>query len=184
MTVYVLWENHATGSIRDFGPHAFLVACVADRLGTNRFELQRQEVINGRSCNGNSNVFRELGRQPLWNAAPYLIATLDADKLHDLLGGTARKSVDQTGYAAWAAQMEAQCRARIGAHDAARLTVAFLDRNVESLLQVLGGDTIEKDVVHRDTILRRASASPDLIHRASAQMPTWAALVDAVARRL
>jgi hypothetical protein len=70
MTVFVLWENHAAGSIDRFGPHTFLVACVADRLQLNRFELLRSERIRGRSCSGNSNVLRELRRRPLWDAAP------------------------------------------------------------------------------------------------------------------
>jgi hypothetical protein len=61
MTVFVLWENHAEAPIKFFGPHAFLVACVADRLQVDRFDLLRSDRIKGRSCNGNGGVFRELG---------------------------------------------------------------------------------------------------------------------------
>lgn len=97
MTVFVLWENHATGPVTRFGPHTFLVACVANLLATDRFELLRSERIKGRSCNGNSNVFRELARRPLWDAVPHLIAVLDTDKLHELLGGEARKAGRRSG---------------------------------------------------------------------------------------
>lgn len=184
MTVFVLWENHATGSIDRFGPHAFLVACVATRLQLDRFELHRSERILGRSCNGNSNVLRELGRRPLWDAAPHLIAVLDSDKLHKLWAGASRQQVADADYGAWAAQMEAKCRERIGPHDATRLTVCFLDRNLETLLNVLGDTSLEKDVVQRDKLLQRSASDPASIHRALTHMSTWARLVDTVAGRL
>lgn len=85
MTVFVLWENHATGPVDRFGPHAFLLACIAHRLQMNRFELHARKIISGRSCSGNSNVLRQLGRRPLWDAARHLIAVLDSDKLHDVV---------------------------------------------------------------------------------------------------
>jgi hypothetical protein len=187
MTVFVLWENHATGPDDRFGPHAFLVACVADRLRMNRFELQAQKIIRGRSCNGNGNVVGQLGpaerggRRPLWDAALHLIAVLDSDKLHDLLGGEARKLIAESAYDTWSAQMEARCRERIGPHEAARLTICFIDRNLETLLKILGDTSIEKDVVQRDKVLQRASGDPVLIRRGLEEMPSWANLVEAVA---
>ena len=183
MTVFVLWENHAAGLIKNFGPHAFLVACVADRLRLDRFELNRSEIINSRSCNGNRNVLRELdpGR-PLWNAAPHLVAVLDSDKLHDLLSGEARRLVTDARYDAWAAQMEARCRERLGTHDATRLTICLLDRNLETLLEVLGDTSGDKDIVDRDKLLQRAAADPALIRRALDKMPSWANLIDAITR--
>jgi hypothetical protein len=57
---------------------AFLLACVAHRLQMNRFELHARKIISGRSCSGNSNVLRQLGRRPLWDAALHLIAVLDS----------------------------------------------------------------------------------------------------------
>jgi len=187
MTVFVLWENHATGSVDRFGPHAFLLACVADRLRIDRFELHARRIISGRSCSGNGNVLRELGpnprggRRPLWDAAQHLIAVLDSDKLHDLLGGEARKLVPDPDYSTWSAQMEAKCRERLGPHDAARLTICFIDRNLETLLNILGDTSVEKDVVQRDKVLQRASADPVLIRRGLEEMPSWTNLVDTVA---
>ncbi|HSK03156.1 MAG TPA: hypothetical protein VK932_18015 [Kofleriaceae bacterium] len=185
MTVFVLWENHAETSIDRFGPHAFLVACVADRLQENRFELFRSKRIKGRSCNGNGGVLRDLGPGcHAWNTALHVIAVLDSDKLHELLGGGARKLVADPAYDAWAAQMEARCRERIGAHDAERLAICFPDRNLETLLQALGDTSVKKNVLQRDKLLQRAASDPALIRRASEAMPTWANLVDAVAQRI
>ena len=69
----------------------------------------------------------------------------------------------------------------IGPHDAARLTICFIDRNLETLLKILGDTSIEKDVVQRDKILQRASGDPVLIRRALEEMPSWANLVATVA---
>jgi hypothetical protein len=184
MTVFVLWENHATGPIDRFGPHAFLLACVADRLRMDRFELHARKIIGGRSCSGNSNVLRQLGFRPLWDAALHLIAVFDSDKLHDLLGGEARKLVADPAHDSWSAQMEARCRDRLGPHDAAQLTICFLDRNLETLLKILGDASVEKDVVQRDKVLQRAASDPVLIRRGSEAMPSWANLVNTVVSRL
>jgi hypothetical protein len=138
----------------------------------------------GRSCNGNGNLLRELGRRPLWDAAPHLIAVLDSDKLHKLWAGASRQQVADPDYEIWATQMEAKCRERLGPHDAARLTICFLDRNLETLLNVLGDTSLEKDVVQRDKVLQRAGADPGAIRRGMDGMPTWAKLVDTVAGRL
>ena len=78
--------------------------------------------------------------------------------------------------------MEARCRERIGPHDATRLTVHFLDRNLETLLEVLGDTSGEKDIVDRDKLLQRAAADPTLIRRALDRMPSWGSLVDTVTR--
>lgn len=185
MTVFVLWENHATGPIHRFGPHAFLVACVAAQLQMERFELLRSERVMGRACNGNRNVLRDLAPgRPLWDAAAHLIAVLDTDKLHKLWDGESRRQVSDTTYDAWSAEMEARCRASLGPHEIDRLTICFLDRNLETLLETLGDISIEKDIVQRDKVLQRAAGDPALIRRALEQMPTWAHLVSTVARRI
>jgi hypothetical protein len=184
MTVFVLWENHATGPIDRFGPHGFLLACVANRLSIDRFELKRSRAVMGRSCSGNGGVLRELGRRPLWDTAPHLIAVLDSDKLHDLVGGDARSQVARAAYPTWSAQMETRCRQRLGPHDEGKLTFRFLDRNLESLLEVLGDDAGRKDVLQRDKILQRASSDAALIERASGVMSSWSALVETVVQRL
>lgn len=184
MNGFLLWENHAAGPIDRFGPHAFLVACVAARLGLDRFQLLRSARISGRSCNGNGGVLRELGRDPLWNAAPNLVAVLDSDKLHVLLGCEARSRVADTDYGSWSARVEQQIRKRLDPRDTAPLTIHFLDQNLESLLQVLGDTSTRKNVLERDSLLLRAAADPALIRRAQEAMPSWAGLVDIATRWL
>jgi len=95
--------------------------------------------------------------------------------------GEARKLVADPAYDTWSAQMEEKCRERIGPHDAARLTICFIDRNLETLLKILGDTSIDKDVVQRDKVLQRASGDLALIRRGLEQMPSWANLVEAVA---
>lgn len=85
MSVFVLWEDRALGTIEKFGPHVFLVACVAHELGVERHVLARSGTIGGKPCAGNGNVLGELKRSPLWDAAANIIAVLDTDKLHELL---------------------------------------------------------------------------------------------------
>jgi hypothetical protein len=113
-----------------------------------------------------------------------VIAVLDSDKLHELLGGETRKLVAEPAYEAWSAQMEARCRERIGAHEADRLAICFLDRNLETLLQALGDTSVKKNVVQRDKLLQRAASEPALLRRALEQMPSWAHLVEVVAHRV
>lgn len=66
-------------------------------------------------------------------------------------------------------------------HDAARLTICFLDRNLETLLKILGDTSIEKDVVQRDKVLQGAAGDPVLIRRGLDDLTSWANLVDTVA---
>jgi hypothetical protein len=80
--------------------------------------------------------------------------------------------------------MEARCRERLGPHESTRLTICFLDRNLETLLQTLGDTSQRKDVLERDKLLQRAASDPALIRRASEQMPTWARLVEVIASRV
>lgn len=187
MRIYVLWENHATGSILQFGPHKLLLACVAERLGSDPYELARAALIGGRSCGGDGNVLRELGHPALWDSAPHLLAVLDSDKIHRRLGTEARSRVPEGGYAAWAARTEVACRERIRSnqhYNEAQLTICFLDRNLESLLEVIGGFSGKKELIERDKILQRAASDPGLARRALEAMPSWAGLVDAVASKL
>jgi hypothetical protein len=187
MTVFVLWENHATGPIHRFGPHDFLTACVADRVGRERHELRRSRTIGGSSRGGDSNVLRELHRRQLWHAVPALVAVLDSDKIHRKLGGDARGQVADAEFAGWSARMEERCRESLRGdpevpYQAERLTICFLDRNLETLLEILEGTTVGKDPIERDRILQRAAGDPAQIRRAAAAMPSWDHLVEVVAK--
>jgi len=61
MSVFVLWEDKAAGSITRFGPHVFLIACVASRLGTpDRYRLVKSiaRAVNLIAYTWGSNIFR------------------------------------------------------------------------------------------------------------------------------
>jgi hypothetical protein len=96
MTIFVLWEDKAVSPIARFGPHAFLVACVAARLRErsdavldkpDRHQLMKSGVIGGKPCGGNGNVLRELANEPLWDSIVRVVAVLDTDEIHDRLPG-------------------------------------------------------------------------------------------------
>lgn len=191
MSVFVLWEDKAISPIVKFGPHLFLIACVARRLNTDRHQLKRSERIDGKSCAGNANVFRELQRGALWDSGVHVVAVLDTDELHDRLPGIqARRMVADTDYERWSATAVAEIRQRAPGDAQARLQICFLDRNLETLLSLVGrgthelDDALGKSPLHRDKLLHRAAADEDLVARACAEIPSWNHLVTTVAELL
>lgn len=189
MTVFVLWEDKAVSPVKRFGPHAFLVACVASRLGMDRHRLMSSGVIQGKPCGGNGNVLRELGNEPLWASTMFVVAVLDTDEIHDRLPGiSSRRMVTDSKHAAW---LESACKAvQKHAPEAmhAQLEICFLDQNLETLLSLVGHAmpelslALRKDLMARDKILHRAAADEALVRKACAEMPSWEALVTTVAR--
>ena len=187
MTLIVLWEDRALGPIHRFGPHAFLTACVASQLTRDPQGLLRSEAIQGVACAGNSNVVRALESPTLWNRASHVVAVLDGDKLHELLGLTgadAFRLVPPDRRAAWLGEREAQIRHRAADRGPDLLSVVILESNLESLLQVIAGEPVKKDPLTRDKTLQRAFGDTALIRKAMVEMPTWATLVETVAARL
>jgi hypothetical protein len=191
MSVFVLWEDSAISPIARFGPHVFLIACVASRKGVSRYDLARSGAIDGKPCAGNANVFRELQREPLWNAVSHVVAVLDSDEIHDRLPGImARRTVAGAEYERWSESVMTEVREHAPVHGHARLEICLLDRNLESLLAVIGQGVPEldgalaKSRLHRDKILQRAAGDQTLLARACAEMPSWERLVATVTRIL
>lgn len=189
MSVFVLWEDRAISPITRFGPHVFLVACVASRIGTDRYALARSQAIDGKPCSGNSNVLRELQREPLWDSGVQVVAVLDTDRLHDRLPGIrSRQVVPDTEYPRWSDAVVAEIRRHAPHRGQAHLEVCLLDRNLETLLAILGqgvrelDDALGKSRLDRDKILQRASSDESMVRRACAEMPSWDHLVETVAR--
>jgi hypothetical protein len=189
MSVFLLWEDRAAGSVTRFGPHVFLVACVASRLGMDRYELARSQAIDGKSCAGNGKVLRELQREPLWNSGVHVVAVLDTDRLHDRLTEiTSRGTVRDTDYPRWFDAVAAEVRKHAPDHGQAQLDVCLLDRNLETLLAIIGRDVRELDEalgksrLDRDKILQRAAGDESMIARACTEMPSWEHLVATVVR--
>lgn len=193
MSVFVLWEDRAVGPVARFGPHKFLVACVASRLGMDRYKLDRSQAIDGKSCAGNTKVLRELQREPLWDSGVHVVAVLDTDKLHDcklLPGISSRRTVPDTGYPRWSDGVIVEIRKHAPDHGQARLDVCLLDRNLETLLAIIGrgvrelDDALGKSRLDRDKILQRAASDDSMVQRACAEMPSWEQLVETVAQRI
>ena len=189
MTVFILWEDRAIGQVTRFGPHVFLTACVAVRIGLNRYELARSEVIDGRACAGNSNVMRELRRAPLWNSAVHVVAVLDTDKIHDRIAGIdARRMVLDADHEPWCQSVITAIRKHAPDYAQVRLEVCLLDRNLETLLALVGPGAhglegaVRKSPLDRDKILQRAADDPGLATKACAEMPSWEQLVATVSR--
>lgn len=190
MTVFVLWEDKANGPIDRFGPHQFLVACVAARLvAIDRYELMRSQIISGKPCGGNGNVLRELGHGPLGNSVRHVIAVLDTDKLHHRVPGiSARSAVADTEYNAWSDAAGIEIRKHASATVQDKLAICLLDRNLETLLSLVGHGTsalpaaLKKELLERDKVLHRAAADQTLVHRSCAEMPSWGYLVSTVTR--
>src|SRR3954468_22138686 len=188
MSVFVLWEDRAIGTIDKFGPHVFLVACAAHQLRVDRHGLAQSGAINGKACAGNGSVLKELKRDPLWHAAAHVIAVLDTDKLHELLPGIpSRTTVGDAAYSQWTDAIAIEIRRLLPDHGKPRLRVCLLDRNLESLLVMFGRGAsgvdaaIGKDRLARDKVLQRAAADVGIVTAACVGMPSWGALVRTVA---
>ncbi|MBC7976014.1 MAG: hypothetical protein H7138_13665 [Myxococcales bacterium] len=191
MSVFVLWEDRAISPIAKFGPHAFLTACVAQRLGQDRHALRRSERLDGKSCAGNANVLRELQRPPLWDTGVHVVAVLDTDKVHHRVPSiTARSAVAEHELARWADEVTAAIRSGAPSDARTRLDVCFLDRNLETLIALAGRghpqlkQALGKDLLARDKLLYRAAADDALPAQICAAMPSWDHLVATAALHL
>jgi hypothetical protein len=189
MTVFVLWEDKAISPIASFGPHMFLVACVASRLGIDRYRLTKSEAIGGKPCGGNANLLRELQHGPLWDGVMYVVAVLDTDKIHDRIHGIpSRRMITATGYQPWSDSVVRELRNHAPEAVQRQLKICFLDHNLETLLSLVGNGMPEldtalgKNLLARDKILHRAAADEGQIGKACASMPSWEHLVATVTR--
>lgn len=157
MTTFVLWEDKAIGPIAGFGPHVFLVACVASRLRVDRYKLMSSGVIDGKPCGGNANVLRELQRGPLWDAVANVVAVLDTDKIHGRLPKLeSRGMIADAAYESWSHAAAREIRQAAHEVGQSQLEICFLDRNLESLLSLIGdgmpqlGSALGKSRLARD----------------------------------
>lgn len=99
----------------------------------------RSQAIGGKPCSGNSNVLRALRQEPLGNSARHVIAVLDTDKLHDRLPGiSSRGTIPDSDYPAWSDSVTIEVRKLASVHVQSKLEVCLLDRNLETLLSLVG----------------------------------------------
>jgi hypothetical protein len=176
--VPVLYEDRL-GDAGQFGPHAFVLACVSDRTGVDRWTL-------GSRCKpvplkGNGNLLR-VCREELEQRAPQggpVFAIFDHDRITELL--------QLESGACKAAIVEAVRRT---ATSADRLRVVLLFENIETALEALTeclpGDTERvheavrtKDRNERDDLFIKAAdhGSEDGRARVLARVPSLERLV-------
>jgi hypothetical protein len=139
-TIVLLWEDSLASGMRpsQFGPHAFLVACIADVLSrTERdwearwYSVQRQISLRIESvaCNGVDKLLERVPDPNLYRGGRRVVAIVDGDKIQDRLPARSPIAV--------------QIRER--AAQPALLHAHVLDRNLEHLLGRIKqcGGTIE-----------------------------------------
>lgn len=89
-----------------------------------------------------------------------------------------------------AAAVEAEVRKRAPDHGQAKLEVCLLDRNLETLLAVVGhgarelDEALGKSRLERDKLLQRAAGDEGLVEKACTEVPSWGHLVATVAQLL
>lgn len=170
-----LYED--AGPPGNFGPHALLCACVADKTGISPRDSR---LSDARPLKGNGNVLKACWDKKFADVT-HLVAVLDSDKIRELpmltkagvhKGSTDKQIVDVI-----------RARAPIGK----RLQICLLEKNAETLVRaVLSCEgrpvTIEKDRNNRDIVLNRAAWSDrrtrDCVLNA---VPSFAELVRVVA---
>jgi len=154
----VLYEDSRAPTNR-FGPHEFVMACVADRfVGTPRHDLER--IVACMPMNGAAKVIKAVrfGHQRLARSGESLIVVLDSDRIARHLGleGGACKARLRAGLISGieSSAVTPQC--------------VFLERNTEDLVRIVAavidcapGHIDEacdrKNLNARDTILTRAA---------------------------
>jgi hypothetical protein len=116
----VLYEDSVGSTPKDFGPHNFVLACLADRLDTSLWDLRGS--VDGHPMNSNSKVRAACEKPQLFDRNALVVAVYDADRAHTLAGLPA---------AACKRQLTAKLRP---AHERGSLRVVLLESNVETLL--------------------------------------------------
>lgn len=173
MLCTVLYEDNAGAQPQNFGPHALLLACLADRVGRPVRSLKGQVV--GVPKKGNGNVKRALERdaEDLANRGP-LFAVFDDDQVRRCYG----LEKDACRPAVLAA---------IKGDPPKSVEVILIEENIESLIaacrQVLGRlpSSQKPKPAERDEILQEvARGSRDRRHAVLQRCPTFTRLVEKV----
>jgi hypothetical protein len=127
MIVTILWEDQLGAEKMGFGPHEFLLSCLADRLQVERERLVK--LVESHPKKGNSNVRKALQKDGRRLARSGLVfAVIDRDKVHALWSRGDRPSNCMSGISQ-----------RFRKEAEADYDLIFLIDNVESLMQAVCG---------------------------------------------
>jgi hypothetical protein len=123
MRITVLWEDSRGVETKGFGPHELLLACVADKLGRERKELEG--IVKSVAKKGVGNVIKALQTNlTKLNSTGPVFAVIDRDKAREI----------------WKpAPLPADCMAAIRTRIArevgsSKYELVFLVQNMESLV--------------------------------------------------
>lgn len=176
--VVVFYEDRAAGEINHFGPHLLLCACVADRLGAvSIWDVRR--IVDGQPKKGADNLLAACRRHAKRSRNELVFAMFDADKVHLLLKAPKAPLEDLRT----ALETEIQ---------SPKVRPFLLADSMETLVDASAGcleppieGPIRKRHNERDNILARAAtASRSVRDCISGAVPSFAALVEAVASAL
>ncbi len=178
MIVSVFYEDQRGHQVRDFGPHALLVQCLADRTGRSPNRIEG--LVAAIPTKGNSKLLSQLsgpGHRALDRGPVY--AVFDDDRVRDLV---------RLPPAACKSEVLAQVRRQAGAD----IDIVLLQANVETLVRACFDALNEPapDSLHshpvRDRILNRMAwtGSPDQRRRMLEACPSFERLVTRVQARL
>jgi hypothetical protein len=179
----ILYEDQVEGKVTAYGPHALVKQCLCDRLSLAPWDIKGLDPLPKK---GNGNVWKDCQRnlKRLANDGRTVFAVYDSDRIRDLvkLPPSACKALVIS-------------RLKEGCEPADKLVVILLERNIETVIQVIcaldpsvaspeeqANALHRKDLTARDTILRAAAAPTPprrvLREQVLAQVPSLRRLID------
>jgi hypothetical protein len=178
MTRYrVFYEDKAAAEIKGFGAHLLLCACVADRMGSKTlWDVQR--VLDGQPKKGDSKLLAACRLHAAREVDEVVFAVFDTDQLHNCLK------------IPWCAidELRIALEAKVGSP---KVRPFLLERNLETLVEASArcleppSKIPQKRHNERDMVLRKAATASRSVRDCITQtIPTFTALVDAVAHAL
>lgn len=168
MNVHVFYEDSRTPG-GDFTLHDLVLACVADRIQRNRWDLK--DLVLCKPMKGNANVLKACAHDVRRMKHAHIAAVLDGDELARLLNLRGN-------------YCKCEARAAFGriATDA-RLELFVLDHNIETLIETLGRlkpdlpmmtEALDKDRNARDRVFANAAnAEPGLRTQLRSEIPSF-----------
>lgn len=179
MTRYrVFYEDQAAGEVKEFGPHLLLCACVADKLETHDL-WQLRDLLDGQPKKGDSKLLKACERHAARNLDEVVFAVFDADQIHELLRISKGSLADR----------QRALEERIGSE---KIRPFLLDERIETVVKAVAecleppvAAPTHKRLLERDKLLARAARSNRSVRDCVLRtVPTFAAIVDAVAKAL
>lgn len=161
--ILILYEDSRAAK-GPFGPHEFLLGCVADESGRSVYEVRA--LAKASPVRGAGNLLKALKHIDDLNrsvAGAHVLAIADSDRI--------RKHFSAAGPETTNLEIAERIRADSSAPD--RLTVVLLERNLETVIEAIRGcdaegsldhaliqDALDKDLNARDRLLARVGRDP------------------------